>query len=252
MTTKTDTAKKGRWIGLLVTLVLMIGAWYMNQDEKPEDLSHPSSHPVYMPTKKGDPEIASKLPEGSPPPSEFQEMPPEAPSNNLAEVLERFHSCVTIPRGDLPNPAPPSLNTWVQYLQSRLGETVFNSEEWRNTDLQLANGEKRRIRVEYDMGENEEYVKKLKYSIVGTDNQIIPLSVSTEHSENPTEAFIETLEKEGEVTVSEKAYRMYFKDGSELYAVERNGVVKDLDVSKDGKLFRCTQMDTTKFNCECL
>jgi hypothetical protein len=236
----------------MIILAAMIGLWFFYRDQKPETLAAQHPSPVYVPAKKEALSASSGSGKSTPPPSEFQDAATGAPVDNLVEILERFHSCITMPRGTLPKPAPATLDTWVQYLQSKLGETVFNSEEWRNTDLVLANGEKRRIRVEYDMGENEEYVKKLKYSVIDTDNQVIPLAISPEHSENPTESFIETLEKEGEVTVSERAHRMYFKDGSELYTVERNDVVKDLDISKEGKLFRCTQMDTPRFNCECL
>lgn len=242
----------GRWTALLITFILMVVLWYYNRSEKPVSSEEVSDSAVYIPNKKENSPPPSTLPKAAPPPAEFQEAPPAAPTNNLTDVLERFHLCLSMQKGEMPQPSTGGLNTWVQYLQSRLGEPVFNSEEWRNTDLQLANGEKRRIRVEYDMGENEEYVKKLKYSVIGPNNELIPLSVSSEHAENPTDAFIETLEREGDVTVSEKAFRMYFKDGSELYAVERNGVVKDLDMSREGKLFRCTNMDTPKFTCECL
>lgn len=234
---------------LLITLIAMFGFWYYSKDQQPETTIKPVVEPVFIATKKADPTQKTETHDSQ----DFGATPPKGSSAvGFSDVAERLQICLSIPKTEFSMEGPSSIQTFSQYLQLKLGEIVFSSEEWRNTELSLANGEKRRIRIEYDMGENEEYVKKLKYFSVAPDNTVSPLYVAAEHSENPTESFIESLEKEGDVTLNERAQRMYFKDGSELYAVEKNGLLREAEVSKDGKLFRCSQMDTPGSSCECL
>jgi hypothetical protein len=235
----------------LIILILagMIGYWYFHKDDQAEELQKPAeAHQVSIPAKKE----AKPEPQTTANPENSKPADPNATpaSESFMQALEKMHACLGTPKGDLPK--QPILSTFIDYLQARSGETVFNSEEWRNTFLVLPNGEKRHIRIEYDMGENEEYVKKLKYFTVGPDNNLVPLPISPEHSDNPTDLFVDSLEKEGEVTMTEKANRMYFKDGTELYSVERDGQIKEIELNKEGKLFRCLQMNTPNQTCECM
>ena len=240
-----------RWRAVLITLIVMMGLWYFYKDQPPEPLAFPAqSHPPAV--------QVSMSPDSkplNPKPAELIAGENKADSNHVAknftQALERFLVCFSLSKGEISSDSNPKLEDWEEYLQTRLGETVFNTEEWRNTEIQMPNGEKRRIRIEYDMGENDEYVKKLKYSIVNPDNTLTSLAVASEHSENPTESFIESIEKEGDVISFERAHRVYFKDGTELYAVESAGVVKDVEINKDGKHMRCSQLDVENLNCEC-
>lgn len=146
----------------------------------------------------------------------------------------------------------PSLQFWNNHFQSIFGSIVFDNQEWYDTYLTLSNGEQRQIRIAYEMTEDDEYVKRLTYTAYGADGTIIPVEIPAEKLENPDEGYIASLELEGDVTLKQSAHRIYFRDNTEIFAVEKNGIVSDLEISKDGKVFRCQNLTSSAPQCSCL
>jgi hypothetical protein len=158
----------------------------------------------------------------------------------------KYQSSLTTPEGD------PSLENWKSALRPELGEVVLEAEDWTNTQIVLPNGEKRRIRIETEISEDNLVTKKLKYATVDAEDLPVPIPLPPEQSENPTETFIASLEKEGEVSLVERADRLYYSDGSEIMSVQRSNSVSEIEVNKAGVSFHCWNLDKTNGQCECL
>ncbi len=137
-------------------------------------------------------------------------------------------------------------------LRDELGELIANNLDWRNVHISLPNGEKRRLRLEIEGTGEEASGLRLRYYGVDKENLPIPLPLSQEQSMNPSNAFIASLESEGRITLQEEAHRGAYSKGAEIYYVERNGILSELELTYKGKSIKCQELNSHKGTCSCL
>lgn len=206
--------------------------------------------------KNSDTTLDHPLPEQSTanalPSAPTSESPSEAttPLPLLGPHLRKISECLQIQ--NTPNDsAELSFMALQSSLRSDLGEVASRELDWKNVHLTLPNGEKRRIRLEVEPISEEASGLRLKYYGVDSEELPIPLPLPENQSLNPSEAFIASLEGEGQITLREEAHRGIYTKGSELYYVERNGTLSELEINHLGKSVKCQNLQSPKGSCNC-
>lgn len=168
---------------------------------------------------------------------------------NMNAMLSQLAECTEI-KNSLPSGnAESTLMTILDSVQSELGEPVIRSEDWNSTEIKMADNSRRLIRIE-TVYENDDIIKKLKY-YQSTETQLIPLELTQEQKINPSESFLASLEKEGEVTAREKSERVFFQNGEEISYIEKDGKVQSSEIIRAGKSLKCSEYGQSTFRCQC-
>lgn len=239
---------------LPVVLVLVGILWW--SPWKKQELTEPS--PSVEVETTANTEGANTLPET--PKEEVAVAEPTEPlvetkkkqQENFVEALKGIGTCLDIRNTIDSDEQDPKIEFLISSLRSEWGEPTVKTEDWSNTNLTLPNGEERRIRLEIDFDSADRIVKRLKYFSLDKDKMPVPLDLPPEQVFDPSEEFLASLESEGQVTLKQKSLRYYFQDGEEIILIERNGLISDLEVNKDGRYFKCKGLDSQQLSCQCL
>lgn len=168
----------------------------------------------------------------------------------LGPHLRKIGECLGI-KNTLNDSAELSFDAFNESVKNELGDLVSREFDWKNVHTVLPNGEKRRIRMEVEAKSEEVSGIRLKYFGVDAEDLPVPLPLPEEQSWNPSEALIASLEGEGQVTLREEAHRGLYTKGSELYYVERNGALSELELIHHGKSVKCQNLQSAQGSCNC-
>lgn len=186
-------------------------------------------------------------------PSKPDQLPPpvnpELAAAAFGSALQAMTSCLKLPAAG-GGSADPTLDNWVNAVRSELGEPVIQTEDWNNIEIRTAAGETRIIRVEMDYSGEERIVRRLSYTKFGPQGKSEEIPLDTQQTEDPSETFIASLEGDGQVVAREKSQRIYFGTGEEIVVTEKNGRVTEIEMSRNGRNFKCTGADTSA-RCQC-
>jgi hypothetical protein len=171
-------------------------------------------------------------------------------SENYKSAAQNLKSCFGI-SGNI-EIREPGLEAWKNLISSTLGEVTSQAEEWRNTHVVLPNGEQRRIHLEVENNDQGLPVLKLKYAGVDKEDLPVPIELPREQSENPSPTFLASLENEGKITLFEISEKWKLSENGEVSVIERNGIVNEIEITKNGKSFRCNQLESSQGHCDCL
>lgn len=250
------------WIILIIVAALFLGFWWKRHHRaKPppviEETVEETDVPE-IPVQKNQIETAD--PDAPAPVAAVPVTPAPAPagvsperlSQMFTQALRDVGTCLGM-KTAVADGSEPTLDTWMVGVRGETGEPVIQTEDWSTTHLDMANGEKRAIKIEMDYGADERVVRRLKYfklDAAGNPGEAIPLS--REQTEDPTDTFIASLEGDGQVSGSEKLQRIYFQNGEEIIVTEKNGHVSEIEMNRNGKSFRCQKMDAAEGVCRCI
>ncbi len=241
---------KQHWIAVLTIIIGMALLW--NSAHKKHKSETPEGNELQL-----DPVSASSTSDKIEIQAATEETAATNPSNqvlrtNFTKALLGVQSCFKFQNTLQGIDGDPNLENWKSALRNELGEVVLEAEDWTTTHLVLPNGEKRRIRIESEVSDDQRITRKLKYAGVDKDDLPVPINLPSEQTVDPNETFIASLEKEGQVTLVEKAQRLYYSDGSEVMSVLRNNLVSEIEINKEGRSFHCWNMDKDNHQCDCL
>mgnify|MGYP006077415315 CR=1 FL=1 len=169
--------------------------------------------------------------------------------SNIALMLNKLSECTEIKNTVPSGPVEPVLSSVLDSVQAELGEPVIRSEDWNTTEINTADGGKRVIKIE-TVYEDDDIIKRLKYYQV-TGDALVPLELTSEQSVNPSETFLASLEKEGEVSSRERSERVFFQNGEEVTYTERNGKLLNTEIIRAGKSLKCNDYGMSSFKCQC-
>ena len=144
-----------------------------------------------------------------------------------------------------------TVEAFLERLQEPLGAVVLKSEDWSHIQVKMADGTRRRIRVENDTNQDGDLVRRLSYFSINNLGVEEELPVSEAQRENPTESLIASLSSDGEVELKEMALDVYFATGEEVKITERNGQIADVEFTLNGKTFKCLQLQKSANPCTC-
>lgn len=147
----------------------------------------------------------------------------------------------------------PTLTNLVENIKQDLGDSILQTEDQKNTTIELSTGEKRLISLYTEFQSDGQLAKRLAYYKL--DNRLhdyVPIDLPEEETVEPQDSYISKLEQEGKIVETQVAKRIYFKNGEELSVLEKNNLISNAEMDRNGKSFRCTNLDTKSGQCECL
>lgn len=169
--------------------------------------------------------------------------------NNIGSMLNKLSECTEIKNTVPSSPVEPTLAAILESVQSELGEPVIRSEDWNTTEITLGDGSRRVIRIE-TVYEDDDIIRRVKYYQVDNGN-LIPLELTSDQSNNPSDTFLASLEKEGSVTSRERSERVFFQNGEEVTYTEKDGKLANSEIIRAGKSLKCSDYGQSSFKCQC-
>lgn len=246
---------------LIFGLFIIVGVFiYSKIDRKPvESMDHGSAVKVHVVDDKNIPILPAGNQVQKPvvQATTHHPEPAEQPSNpivaeNFKNQLARVLECVSPDKkSTLVNGIEPNFQNLVEFFNESYGQYVVSLEDWVQSDVKLADGTLRRVRVDttnLDQGSPERRI-----SVFGLDQTGNPKleKLDPEKSLNPTDEYVNEFFKQATPTLIEKSQRVYFPNGEELILIERNGRVESVTFTVDGKTSSCTGLDQETSNCQC-
>jgi hypothetical protein len=171
-------------------------------------------------------------------------------SEFFGQSIKQLAACIGLNNTGTMDRLDPSIESLMASVKSDLGDPILNSEDWVTWNLRVG-GEERRIRLETDYAENDQASRHLLYFKLDAQGQPTLIPLPGEQTKNPSESFIASLQKDGEVYEEEKGERAYFENGQEVVLTEKNGKIDDLEFSNGAKTFRCAGILTSSPSCKC-
>lgn len=171
-------------------------------------------------------------------------------SEFFGQSLKQMAACVGLNNSVSGDRLDPSFENLLASVKSDLGDPILRSEDWVTWNMRAGN-EERRIRIETDYSDSDQTSRHLLYFKVDKDGQPTLIPLPNEQTKDPTEAFIASLQKDGEVYEEEKGERAYFESGQEMVLTEKNGKIDDLEFSNGSKTFRCAGILSSSPTCKC-
>lgn len=144
----------------------------------------------------------------------------------------------------------PTFDNLVAAVKPEIGNPILRSQDWVTWNLRVGS-EERRIRVETDYSDSEETSTHLLYFKLDAQAQPTLIPLPAEQTRNPSDTFIASLQKDGDMYLEEKGERAYFENGQEMVLTERNGKIDDLEFANGTKTFRCAGILTSAAACKC-
>ncbi len=170
----------------------------------------------------------------------------------FSQKLRDLGSCLETQNNVPGDELEPSLQTLIDSVRGEWGESVINTEDWMQVEMETPEGERRRMRVEMDFDTDTQVQRKLKLMTVTADGQTTPIPVSEDQAIEPSESLIASLEAGNKILSKEKFERVYFQNGEEIVAKQRDGFLTEIEVNKGPKSFKCTKLTEESTDCQCL
>ncbi len=176
---------------------------------------------------------------------------PELLQKNFSEALTQISRCLALKNVVSTNSAKPAELELLDLLKPDLTDPVIQTEDWQLTTVTLPNGELRKIKLETDYTNDENVTKVLKYFRVEADQSLSLIPLPVEQTQDPSETFIASLEKDGSILSREKANRYYYQSGEELLVTEKNGQILNFEMTRMGRTVKCPDLSLANSQCSC-
>ncbi len=172
-------------------------------------------------------------------------------SEFFAQALRQLTTCLNINTGNPVDTVEPTFDNILSIVKEDLADPILRSEDWGVWNLRVPGGEERRIRVESNYSDNSQPSRHLLYFKMDAAGNPTLIPLPTEVTKDPSDAFIASLQKDGEVYEEKKGERAYFDAGQELVVIQKNGYIDDFEFANGIKTFRCEGILTSSPKCQC-
>jgi hypothetical protein len=174
-------------------------------------------------------------------------------SLRFSETLSQMSKCIGLV--NMPQPAgkvDPVPDQLVGSIRSSLGEAVVQMDDWSQTEVVEKNGVVKRIRVDFDYPDGVTPMRRLSMFTINSYGAAELVELTDAESNNPNEAYIQSLSEGLQVASEERAGRVYFSQGEELMFTVKNGKLQNFSVTRGNKNFSCSDMDSAETSrCIC-
>ncbi|MGZ3775370.1 MAG: hypothetical protein ACXVCY_14530 [Pseudobdellovibrionaceae bacterium] len=167
--------------------------------------------------------------------------------------LKEMSQCLGLKVNSLDPQSELNFETFNAAISSELGEIVAQQTVWTTTDIRTKAGETRRIYIENNFENNDGLnARTLKYYSLGSDGSQKEIPLTKEQTVNPSDSLVASLEADGDLLGNSLARRIVYRNGDDLFLVERSGKIYSFDFAHGPKLYKCTGADSTEaMKCSC-
>lgn len=137
-------------------------------------------------------------------------------------------------------------------VSADLGAVVSRNRDWTVTDIKTPSNEIRRIFFKNTPDLDPQVLSSVKYFSFSADGSKKELPLTKEQAENPTETLLASLEADGKVIAKSNAWRIFYQNGYDLIATEKNGRIYSFELNRDDKAFRCQENAQGVLQCRCI
>lgn len=246
--------KKYLAFGLLI-LALVVLYFFYPSSQKPDmpsavaQTEEPEDRPEDIPMpSEGDPEEASSSSGGFLP----TQMENSGRFESYQQQLKALSTCLNIKTSPFDANAEISLETLHEAISGELGAIVSRNKDWTVTDIRTPSNEMRRIFFKNTPDLDPQVLSSVKYYAFAADGSRKELPLSKEQSENPSETLLASLEADGQVIAKSNAWRVFYQNGFDLIATEKNGRIYSFELNRDDKAFRCQENAQGLLQCRCI
>lgn len=170
----------------------------------------------------------------------------------FSQKLRDLGSCLDTQNNVPGDELEPNLQVLIDSVRGEWGEFVISTEDWMQVEMETPEGEKRRLRVEMDFDNETQVQRKLKFMNVGKDGQTTPIPMADDQAVEPSDSLIASLEAGNKILTKEKFERIYFQNGEEIVAKQKDGFLTEVEVNKGPKSFKCLKVNEDVANCQCV
>lgn len=252
---------KSRHIVIVVLILALMGVYYFKDRRQTVDSSEADVVEETQVTKQ--PQLSpteSSASNASADSTSAIETPTNAEAQAISEAVQKrfaghmanLEKCLHLSSasGGLPvlQPTPDQL---MAQLRGSLGEPVVQLEDWTQFDVIDKAGIKKRVRVDYDYPDGATPNRRLSSYTLNSYGSYEIDNLTNDQSDNPNEAYIESLKEGQRLTQEEKSSRMYFSQGEELLMGMKNGRLTSMSVTRGEYAYNCNNLSEETSTCTC-
>ncbi|GEM_PF-5522496 len=168
------------------------------------------------------------------------------------QQMKALSACLNIKTSPFDANAEIGLETLHEAISGDLGAIVSRNKDWTVTDIKTPSNEMRRIFFKNTPDLDPQVLSSVKYYAFSADGSRKELPLSKEQSENPSETLLASLEADGQVIARSNAWRVFYQNGYDLIATEKNGRIYSFELNRDDKAFRCQENAQGSLQCRCI
>lgn len=175
----------------------------------------------------------------------------EAIQRNFAEHMLEVAKCLHLSSVNVGPMAEPTPDNLMGMLRPALGESVVQIDDWSQFDITDKSGTKKRIRVDYDYPDGVTPNRRLSSYTLNSYGALEIDNLTSDQTDNPNEAYIESLKEGAQVMTEERAARVYFAQGEEVAFSIKNGKLDSFNISRSEYSINCSGLSDENSKCSC-
>lgn len=175
----------------------------------------------------------------------------ETVMRNFAERMKEVEKCLHLGPLNIGQQADPTPDGLLALLRPNLGESVVQIDDWSQFDITDKSGTKKRIRVDYDYPDGVTPNRRLSSYTLNSYGALEIDNLTSDQTDNPNEAYVESLKEGAQVTSEERAARVYFAQGEEVAFAIKNGKLDSFNISRSEYSVNCSGLSEETSKCSC-
>jgi hypothetical protein len=175
----------------------------------------------------------------------------EAILRNFANHMKEVEKCLHLSSVNSGPQAEPTPDNLLAMLRPTLGESVVQIDDWSQFDITDKSGTKKRIRVDYDYPDGVTPNRRLSSYTLNSYGALEIDNLTSDQTDNPNEAYIESLKEGAQVLTEERAARVYFAQGEEVAFAIKNGKLDSFNISRSEYSINCSGLSEENSRCSC-
>ncbi len=175
----------------------------------------------------------------------------EAIMRNFAEHMKEVAKCLHLTALNVGQQAEPTPDSLMAMLRPTLGESVVQIDDWSQFDITDKGGTKKRIRVDYDYPDGVTPNRRLSSYTLNSYGALEIDNLTSDQTDNPNEAYIESLKEGAQLMAEERAARVYFAQGEEVAFSIKNGKLDSFNISRSEYSVNCSGLSEENSKCSC-
>jgi flagellar basal body-associated protein FliL len=170
---------------------------------------------------------------------------------NFARHMVEVQKCLHLNSVNVGEQMDPRTDNLMSLLRPTLGEAIVQIDDWSQFDLTDKTGTKKRYRVDYDYPDGVTPNRRLSSYTLNSYGALEIDNLTSDQTDNPNEAYIESLKEGTHVLSEERAARVYYSQGEELAFTMKNGKLDTFNITRSEYSINCSGLTEENSRCTC-